>query len=882
MTSWRYSAIILLIVVLTCSCGGGSTVNPDPGSGDNLNPPPVGQWSGTAATGAVESPGLTGIPEIPFESVTTSRVSSTESTTLELLGSQYLQKYHAEVDGTSLVMVAPSEPEEGGYPLAYGLYRFSGLQDTRPEWLNIECMPHLFGQAYYVGVADYTMGDWLWFGPITFPEFQLDLRDLFHHFVSELGNMYFIVACEGGNGATLSKSTLTIASGEGGDDEGLLPGAPHHLLATDGAFEDHVVIEWEPGLGANYYELWRTGSEEGDWAKLAELEELRYEDFEVLPGKLYWYKAFAVNEHGKSGHSNIDEGYAGELGEEPGIPAPFDLVASDGNYPDKVRVEWMFEGEYSYFQLWRKVNEEGHEWHKIADTEAKEHNDFEVEAGVVYVYKARAILEGQESDWSNHDTGYCCEGGEPNPPWELVATDGAFTDKVVIEWGYEGDYSSFELWRRVVEGEHEFALIGTTEGKRYEDFEVDPGVVYAYKARAVVGEQKSDWSNIDHGYAGEGGGFDPPFELVASDGNYPDKIRVEWMFEGDYAYFDLWRKKDAEGHEWQRIATPEAAEYNDFDVLHGYTYLYKVRAIREGQESGWSNIDHGFLGEGEGPEPPFGLVATDGAFLDKVVIEWGHEGDYGYFELWRRIAEGEHEWALLDTLEGKRYEDHEATPGVVYKYKARAILGEQESDWSNIDTGFAGEGGGGPEAPWDLVASDGLYPDKVRVEWMHEGDYAYFQLWRKVNVEASEWHKIADTEAKEYNDFTAAAGTVYLYKARAILEGQESGWSNHDTGFRSEGGGGPETPWDLVATDGTYAEKVVIEWSHEGDYGHFELWRRIAEGEHEWALLTTTEGMHYQDTEVDPGVVYAYKARAVLGEQYSDWSNIDHGHAGEA
>ncbi len=974
MRFWRLAVIPLVIMALlawTGCGGGGNTYTPDPGPGDGQLP--TGTWSGTVGTDAVTDPGFSGIPEIPFDSMQTSRAASEGDTgdPLVLLGSQFIQKYNAEVDGTSLVMAAPATAAEGDFAIAFGLYKFAGLQDKSPQWLNIECMPRIFGEEYYVGIADYTLGDWRWFGPVTFPEFQLDMRDIFHRFVTELGNMYFVVVCEAGNGATLSKSTLTVA--EGGGEE-LLPGAPYHLEATDGAFEEMIVIEWGAGMGAGYYELWRR-HDEGEWGKYAETEGTRYEDHDVVPGELYWYKAFSVNEHGRSEHSNVDSGYAGELGGEPSVHPPFDLVASDGLYEDKVRVEWEHEGDYSYFELWRKRDGEGFEWGKIAQTEAREHNDYQVDPGVEYIYKARAILDGHESEWSNHDAGWAAGGGgeQPPAPWELWASDGTHAEKVVVEWGYEGD-AFFDVYRKLHEEGAEWEVIGETGDRHYYDWDAEPEVVYVYKVRAWVGGAESEDSNTDTGYAAGGGGVNPPFDLIATDGLYEDKVRVEWMMEGDYGYFDLWRKRDGEGFEWGRLATTEEAEYNDFEVDPGVEYIYKVRAIIGEQESDWSNHDVGWAGGGDIPPAPWELWATDGAHPDKVVVSWHYEIEGTWFDVYRKVSEEGSTWVVIDETPETHYYDYEVDAEVVYVYKVVPWVEGVQGEPSNSDTGYAAGGGTGPGTPYDLVASDGNYEDKVRVEWMMEGDYAYFDLWRKRDGEGFEWGSLALTEVAEYNDFEVDAGVHYIYKVRAILGEQEGEWSNQDVGWADDGGvppapwelwatdgahadkvvvswhyeiegtcfdvyrrineegaewsvidetfethyddyevdaevvyvykvvpwvegvqgepsntdtgyaaggGEPGTPFDLVASDGLYEEYVRIEWGMEGDYSNFDLWRKRDGEGYEWGHLAYTEDQEYNDEAVDPGVVYIYKVRAILGEQDGEWSNTDSGYAGD-
>ena len=91
---------------------------------------------------------------------------------------------------------------------------------------------------------------------------------------------------------------------------------------------------------------------------------------------------------------------------------------------------------------------------------------------------------------------------------------------------------------------------------------------------------------------------DPPFELWASDGTHAGYVRIEWGFEGDYSYFDLWRKRDGEAYEWAHLANTEGLGWSDDDLDIGVVYWYKVRAIVGETETEFSNHDSGWAGDG--------------------------------------------------------------------------------------------------------------------------------------------------------------------------------------------------------------------------------------------------------------------------------------------
>ena len=254
--------------------------------------------------------------------------------------------------------------------------------------------------------------------------------------------------------------------------------------------------------------------------------------------------------------------------------------------------------------------------------------------------------------------------------------------------------------------------------------------------------------------------------------------------EGDYGYFDLWRKRDGESYEWGRLATTEVAEYNDFEVDAGVHYFYKVRAILGEQEGEWSNHDVGWAAGG-GPAAPWELSATDGPHVGQVVVTWGYEGD-AFFDVYRKVYEEGAEWGVIGETGNRYYHDDDVDAEVVYVYKVHAWVGGEESGDSNTDTGWAAGEGGGPNAPFELVATDGLYAHYVRIEWAHEGDYSYFEIWRKRDGEGYEWGKIGQTEAKAWSDDDLDVGVVYIYKARAILGELEGDWSNTDSGYAGD------------------------------------------------------------------------------------------------
>lgn len=367
--------LILALIWLLTACGGGSTVAPpagdDPpaGNGQDVTPPaPSGQDPGALqdwADGAAAEPEPVlwrGLPPVPVEGEHEASQAS-DRPEFMVLGKDALDYSQCEISGDSMIInvgaVAETNPD--GIP-AWALYRIRGLQDVDPVSLNVECLPAGMGHQYSVAVADYTTLEWYWFGPVSLPELECDLKSVDHRFVTNIGNLYFLVVCGGTDVATHSRSTIFYEDGGGGN----LPGAPARLVASKGEFIDGVGLTWLRGAGADFYEVWRKGADvfgpfpgdptvpppgdpEGNpppgtdpdgsprsdippsdpnirppefdaWLHIGSTEVTEYFDATAIPGFVYMYKVRAVNDAGMSAFSNIDEGWA--FFEVPPPPPP--------------------------------------------------------------------------------------------------------------------------------------------------------------------------------------------------------------------------------------------------------------------------------------------------------------------------------------------------------------------------------------------------------------------------------------------------------------------------------------------------------------------------------------------------------------------------------
>lgn len=297
---------LLLAAFAAASCGGGTGSPADAGQDSGLS---AAQWA--AMNHGAAPPSSSGLPSFPYDN---SGVRSASDAGGTVLGANFLLSDRCVVDGDSLhINVAGDNPGMGGEDMGWAMYRISGLSGQRALSLNVECLPDSLGNQYYVGVANYTHLSWDWYGPVEIPEAQIDLAQDNAAYISNLGNLYFVIACYGGSSATHSQSTVVTGNGGGG-----LPGAPAGLFASKGEFPDGVQLTWGPGVNAAWYEVERrdpngdanNGMPGGQWMQIGIAQDSSWFDPNLPAGVMFEYRVRSVNAAGVSDYSNTDFGFA--------------------------------------------------------------------------------------------------------------------------------------------------------------------------------------------------------------------------------------------------------------------------------------------------------------------------------------------------------------------------------------------------------------------------------------------------------------------------------------------------------------------------------------------------------------------------------------------
>jgi fibronectin type 3 domain-containing protein len=129
----------------------------------------------------------------------------------------------------------------------------------------------------------------------------------------------------------------------------------------------------------------------------------------------------------------------------------------------------------------------------------------------------------------------------------------------------------------------------------------------------------------------------------------------------------------------------------------------------------------------------------------------------------------------------------------------------------------------------------------------------------------------------QYDDRTAVSGTTYYYKVQACNASTCGELSDDDAGSRAAGP--PVKVTGVDASDGTYADKVVITWDALPGAESYRVYRSLTSTG--LSYINETSSTSYNDYGGTSGVTYYYRVQAMDAQGYlGDPSDPDTGYRG--
>ncbi len=377
----------------------------------------------------------------------------------------------------------------------------------------------------------------------------------------------------------------------------------------------------------------------------------------------------------------------------------------------------------------------------------------------------------------------------------------------------------------------------------------------------------------------------PPMSRTAAGDTDADRVRVTWSARPEATYYKLFRAKVNDVSQARLLTTTAYTSFDDTTALPaGTVYWYWVKAVTKlpdgGQlESGFSSGDWGKMSGV--PPAPTGLVASDGAYTDRVRVSWNSSSGATSYKVYRSTSSSSSGAALIgQSISGTFFDDTTAQPGTTYWYWAKASNTAGDSGFSNGDSGYTKEEIVRPSAPTGLAASDGTYTDEIRITWNASTGATSYKLYWGYSSSGATMLLAQGITGTYYDDTDVEQGTTYWYRVKASNSAGDSDYSNADSGYLKEETTPPSAPAGVAATDGTYTDKVRVSWSSSTGATSYKLYRATSNSSGAASLVSQgITGTSYDDASVQPGTTYYYWVKANNSAGDSGFSSSDSGYA---
>ena len=299
--------------------------------------------------------------------------------------------------------------------------------------------------------------------------------------------------------------------------------------------------------------------------------------------------------------------------EEVYVPPQYDkvvpplTVSATQNGVDKIDLTWSKVVSASGYRIYRsEESETGFELlSEVSETVFSDNGSiFPLKSGVSYYYKISSVnLENVESSLTAAVVGRCyLQNGEVVPPSVVTASQGSYSDRIVVSWDSVPTAAEYRVLRFETEAEgvsmleiSESNVCIETDQTRFEDTSqtLTPGKNYYYRVQSVGAVTDPGDEPVSSVLSVAAGGYlaDPTVPAVQglhASTTDPEQVLLTW--EAVNCPVRIFRAEDdAEGNYVVLTDVASGTEYADTKSsgnLKEKKYFYKIQAVKSETEKG--------------------------------------------------------------------------------------------------------------------------------------------------------------------------------------------------------------------------------------------------------------------------------------------------------
>lgn len=303
------------------------------------------------------------------------------------------------------------------------------------------------------------------------------------------------------NGLQANQNYLFRVTARGDGEQDSIPSAilsastapvspPTGVTASDGLFDDKIVVAWAPVSGALTYEVFRNSSATGVGAtSLGPVSTNSFEDLSPEAGTIYFYAVKATTANGTSALSVWNSGNT--VLPKPG--APDILIASTGSHVDRVVLSWNAGTHATSYNVYRSASS-GSFGSFLGTTSSTTFADSLALPGQHYHYRVSSRNSSGVSDAAGPVLGYARLGQVAGLRVSYHRSDG-----VLISWDGVVGANAYSVLRNTANDPQNATLITITSAFEFLDSSAMVDENYYYFVRAENGSIFGSPTNGEEG-----------------------------------------------------------------------------------------------------------------------------------------------------------------------------------------------------------------------------------------------------------------------------------------------------------------------------------------------------------------------------------------------
>jgi fibronectin type 3 domain-containing protein len=274
-------------------------------------------------------------------------------------------------------------------------------------------------------------------------------------------------------------------------------------------------------------------------------------------------------------------------------------------------------------------------------------------------------------------------------PTSVSASDGTESDNVIVSWDSAANAHHYQIYRNTSNSLVGVNSLATNDLESpFNDLSAIPGTLYYYWVKACNDISCSDYSTPDSGWK-NAGFLTAPTNVSAGDSIFTDKITVSWNETGGANYYKIYRNTDGLMEEEDLLFDNIIGNtFDDISVTTTESYYYMLKACNNISCSDFSPSDTGSLKTTK-ISTPSNVSASDGIYLDKVIISWNTVPGIAYYQVFRNTEDSVFGSTIIkNNSTANSFDDTSISLNLEYFYWVKACSNTECSVFSISDSGY--------------------------------------------------------------------------------------------------------------------------------------------------------------------------------------------------